>query len=374
MLRGSYRFTNLSICVLLALPACSDVEGGGDESLSASGGVFTSASTNADDGLSSTGDVTSMGDDASGSGAASNGDDDDGGPKLDVGGSAEGGSAEAGDEGCKAVDFLFLIDNSGSMGDNQQALVGSFQPFMDAIVNTVDAGSDYHIMVAKTDSGWFPETCGVFCNLSCPDLPDGVCSNPTPPSSCDETLGSGVTYPIGGNASNTQCDLVGGNRYILADEPDLGSAFSCIAQVGTDGNASETQMEALTAALADQNQGPGGCNEGFLRDDAILVVTVITDEPDEHSPGSPDGWYQNLLAAKANDPSAFVLLGLINDTDLADPVCPTASADPGNIRDFVTMFPNHIRGSVCNTEGYGEFFAQAVELIDTTCDDFIPPG
>ncbi len=29
--------------------------------------------------------------------------------------------------------------------------------------------------------------------------------------------------------------------------------------------------------------GPGGCNEGFLRDDAILVVIIITDEEDDNS-------------------------------------------------------------------------------------------
>ena len=316
-------------------------------------GVDSDASS--DDGIQSTGD----------------------GPRLDeMMETGENGTAEAGqEEGCKAVDFLFVIDNSGSMGDNQDALVASFGSFMQSILDTVDASDDFHVMVVKTDSGWFPESCNVFCQVACgPDLPAGLCDNKTPPDSCADQLGAGVTYPVGGDSSNQQCSLSGGQRYIQSTEPNLTTAFSCVAQVGTDGNADERPMEALTAALSNSMQNPGGCNEGFLRDDAILVVTVITDEEDANSPGTPEGWYQNLLSAKALDPSAFVMLGLINDTDAASPLCPSDSQDPVRLRSFFEMFPNRIFGSVCNTSGYGEFFAQAVELIDTTCDEFVPPA
>jgi hypothetical protein len=68
-----------------------------------------------------------------------------------------------------------------------------------------------------------------------------------------------------------------------------------------------------------------------------------------------------------------VMLGLINDTDAAVPVCPMDSQDPVKIRTFVDMFPNSIRGSVC-AASYNEFFQQAVDLIDTTCDEFVPPA
>jgi len=36
------------------------------------------------------------------------------------------------------------------------------------------------------------------------------------------------------------------------------------------------------------------------------------------------------------------------------------------------MFPNSIRGSVCEPS-YNGFFQDAVDLIDTTCEDFVPP-
>lgn len=63
------------------------------------------------------------------------------------------------------------------------------------------------------------------------------------------------------------------------EEPDLQGAFACGARVGTAGNPSERPMNGMTEALSPALNGPGGCNEGFLRDDAILVVTFISDDP-----------------------------------------------------------------------------------------------
>src|SRR5690349_10875682 len=46
---------------------------------------------------------------------------------LDVGAQDGSASAEGSDaSGCEKVDFLFVIDNSGSMGDEQIALISSF--------------------------------------------------------------------------------------------------------------------------------------------------------------------------------------------------------------------------------------------------------
>ena len=53
---------------------------------------------------------------------------------------------------------------------------------------------------------------------------------------------------------------------------------------------------------------------GFLRDDAILVITVISDDP----PSSGDSaatdvmpWVDAVLDAKNGDPGAVVVLGLV---------------------------------------------------------------
>lgn len=69
----------------------------------------------------------------------------------------------------------------------------------------------------------------------------------------------------------------------------------------------------------------------------------------------------------------MVVLGLINDTDAGNPICPVESQDPAKIREFIEMFPNHIRGSVCEAN-YAPFFEQAVDLINSTCDEYVPVG
>ena len=298
--------------------------------------------------------------------------------KLDTINDEEGmttaGSEEGSAKGCQAIDFLFVIDNSGSMGDNQANLIASFPGFIQKIQETIADVDSYHIMVVDTDSYWNS------CTVECAFFP-GLCSfggvngcNGAP-SICDETLGAGVTFPLGDDASNQYCNLTGGQRYITPQEPLnlLPERFTCIASVGTSGDGSEQQMAALTAAVSDGLNGPGGCNTGFLRDDAVLVVTIITDEEDSSSPGTPAGWYQNVVAAKNGDGSGVVMLGLINDTDAGNPVCPADSGDPAKIREFIQMFPNQITGSVCEAN-YAPFFEQAVNLIDTTCDEFEPIG
>lgn len=296
-------------------------------------------------------------------------------PKLDVGFDTNASADDGGDKsGCKKVDFLFVIDNSGSMGDNQDSLIASFPGFIQSIKDTLDEAQDYHIMVVDTDEQWGGECailCGAFFNV-CPDIPEYPCMT-GPPSPCDHTLGAGVNHTMGSDAPNIPCNFSTGMRYMDSTEPDLTSAFQCAAKVGSDGDGSERPMSSMVAALGDQLAAQGACNEGFIREDAILVVTVITDEEDSDSTGIPDGWFANVVASKAGDATAIVMLGLINDNDAAQPICPVESEDPVKIRTFIDMFPNSIRGSVCEAN-YNSFFQQAVDLIDTTCDEFEPPA
>jgi hypothetical protein len=293
---------------------------------------------------------------------------------IDEEGMTSAGSESSNNLGCKAIDFLFVIDNSGSMGDEQDNLIASFPGFIDKIQATIADVDSYHIMVVDTDAVW--NTCTIECGFF-PGLCtfDGVNGCNGPPTVCDATLGAGVNFPLGNNASNQYCNLAGGQRYITPQEPLdlLPDRFNCIGSVGTDGDANEQPMAAMTAAISDALNGPGGCNTGFLRDDAVLVITIITDEEDAGSPGTPNGWYQNVVAQKTGDGSGVVVLGLINDTDAGNPLCPAESQDPAKIREFIQMFPNQIIGSVCEPN-YAPFFEQAVDLINTTCDEFEPIG
>ncbi|HWB77774.1 MAG TPA: hypothetical protein VG755_22560 [Nannocystaceae bacterium] len=338
------------------------------------GGGSGIPSTSAPGGDGSEGDDDS--EEVGGSGADEASDDEDGAPQFDVGdgvSGGDGGSEGSDADGCKAVDFLFVIDNSASMENEQAALVAAFPMFMEAIVAALEQ-DDYHVLVTDTDA-WGR------CNTANPwngnDPGSDLCTSyvkTTVFEECDRVRGAGVLNPAGKFATNGVCDPSGDQRYIVEGEPDLAGTFSCMATVGTAGDAAEKPMESLVAAVAPEINTVGGCNEGFLRDDAVLVVTFISDDPNHEDSGTPKEWYDAVVAAKGGDPSAVVVLGF---TPHWDDCRPEDNDDKGiEWQQFVELWGDHgLHGNVCSTaEEYASFFQQAVSVIDGACDEFEPPG
>ena len=363
MSRAAYWF------VALAVAGC-----GGDDDARNSGTVgigSASASTGTGGMDAGSGQEAGSGGPGSGQEAGSGGPGSEG-PSFDVGSEPTSGTG-SGEDGCQKVDFLFVIDNSASMDDEQAALIGAFPGFMQTIQDTLSAGSDYHIMVADTDD-WgrcSPGDCGHdTCNdpmagqYACMDIFD----------TCDQTRGAGVVHPAGEFATNAPCVLFGGNRYIIEGEPDLTAAFECVAKVGVAGNPSERPMNGMTEALSPALNAAGGCNAGFLRDDAILVITFISDDPWYEDMDEPMDWYNDVVAAKNGDPSAVVVLGLTPAWD----GCRDGTGPPKGAHwaEFIALWGmNGLHGNVCSTAmEYVDFFEQAVGTIDEVCDNFEPPG
>jgi hypothetical protein len=296
------------------------------------------------------------------------GDSSDSDPKLDQ--PIETDMPGGPDMGCEKIDFLFVIDSSGSMADNQANLVASFPGLVQAMMQNVPA-DDWHVMVIDTDGQWSGTDCANACMSlgSCPGVPEFPCDTP-PPSFCDISLGAGSIAPWGEAASNQDCALTGGERYIQKAEPDLLDAFSCVAKVGADGSDFERPMDAMVHAIGPEQNEPGGCNQGFVRDDAILVVTIITDETDVHSPGDPADWADALIDAKLGNPDAIVVLGILPDGDLQPPVCAGEPVAAGAMSELLELFDASGRASVCEPD-YSPFFVDAVGLISETCDEFV---
>jgi hypothetical protein len=326
-------------------------------------------------------------------------------------------------KGCKGIDFLFVIDNSGSMAEEQSALIGAFPGFAQAMADKVaetDA-NNFHIMVVDSDAasvaidpgctfacflpdpvtGLPPEICPLtgefcvksnpFCQASCDLNPQAVCCTQADPMgggcigqeiACEELSGCAMgdcSCELGGgklvDSDNISCGVTGGQSYIQAGQPDLPGTFACLANVGTSGSGSELMMQAMTTAVGPL-AGPGQCNDTFLRSDAILVVTFITDEEDVGSAGDPNSWKQTLVAAKGGDENAVVVLGLIGVNDAQNSACVGNNAEAApRLESFARSFPAGIVGSVCGSQQYYvDFFQQAVNTISSSCDDFIPPG
>jgi len=134
------------------------------------------------------------------------------------------------------TDVLFVVDNSCSMAEEQDALDVHFAGFLQHLL---DAGVDYHIGITVLDD-W-----------------------PTQP-------------PIG--------ELFGSTPYIDANAPDPVSAFSANMTMGAAGMGScEVGLEAAFRALTPPLLN--GYNAGFYREEARLAVVVVSDEDDGSAVG-----------------------------------------------------------------------------------------
>ena len=150
------------------------------------------------------------------------------------------------------VDVLFVVDNSGSMIEEQENLAANF----DKMIAALDAsGINFRAGVISPDLG-----AGPYRELFCVDPNGDEGKLRTALETCDIELPHPWIEKTNGETN------VPGN--------DLTKAFSCLAKLGTEGCGYEQQLEAIRLAL-DENTNPG-----FRRDHAGLAVVLISDEDD----------------------------------------------------------------------------------------------
>lgn len=265
---------------------------------------------------------------------------------------------------CRKVDLLFVIDNSQSMLDEQQTLVASFPEFVATMQAQLANADSYHVGVTTTDAYVYNQQ---------PCVLEGAL----------------VTRTGGMGSSNMTCAPYTSGKRWMDETEDLASKFACAGQVGTYGHGDEIPMHTMLRAVSPELNAPGACNDGFIREDALLVVVVITDEEDDHeeagcgpvepgSPGEPIDWFNGLVAAKGGVESNIVVLSLIGPVD---PQCPKLDKCGGGldgaevsnrITQFTEMFTNGSVGPIC-APSYEQFFADAISVIDSACEEFTPP-
>mgnify|MGYP001214772906 CR=1 FL=1 len=267
--------------------------------------------------------------------------------------------------GCKGkLDFLFVISRHGLMWESQENFVKAFPKFIDTIRGQFDE-FDVHIMVVDSSQEWTVDYCLDQCNGPCDVAPGYPCSYS--PSACDETMGAGTVYNAGPYTENVPCGL-DEHRYMTAEDLDTPGLFECLARVGTAGV--NMMGNALVAAVSPKLNDAGGCNEGFIRPDALLVLTMIGPEDSAvdvaNSEGTWQEWRQAVVDAKGGDESAIVALGIISgDTCLPN-------TDP-HIRlcDLIPSFPNSLLEHLTLTD-YGPAFNETAKMALDACSLFIP--
>ncbi len=188
------------------------------------------------------------------------------------------------------VDLLFVVDNSESMAEEQLALASA----LPALLVPLDSGDldgdgfpipelepprSVHLGLISTDMG----------------LPEAV-QLPEDEGRCLWPGGDGLLQNGQGASDPTQCSArpVKFVAHTTAAEDPVGTAFEfgCMLQLGTGGCSVGQPLEAALKALwpsSDESvaffrntrgNGDATQNNGFLREESLLVVIVLTDGED----------------------------------------------------------------------------------------------
>ena len=289
-------------------------------------------------------------------------------------------------QGCGKIDVLFVVADGGSIGapegekeaiKDAKAVRDSTNGFIAAMQEQA-ADYDLQVMVVKGDPEW-PNTNG--SKDCCTDVkpcdvlgtyPCGLALDDIEITKCDSTLGAGVRYPLGFMGSNRDCALADGRRFITNAQEDFSTTFDCVINVGRSG-AGQAYLGAMVKAVGPTLNAPDGCNAGFLRPDAMLVVVILAASWDQDSNGTPEGLAASLIAAKDGYVDGIVVVGVLRSVEYQG-VNQCAGGTPDDVaRQMVEQFPNHVLGSYCAPD-MGVHLSKALDVIDAACERFVPPG
>lgn len=185
------------------------------------------------------------------------------------------------------VDILFVIDNSGSMAEEQARLARNFPAFVAALDGM---GAEYRIGITTTDVthrgckdyDTTPED-GALVLRSCTDAVAAgafefndldaayACTDQCKLGGEQLRVGAGVDGEV-----HPWLENIGGVTNLPAGVA-VADAFACYGPQGIDGCGFESPLEAMRLAISKAREDGGS---GFLRDEALLSVVMVTDETD----------------------------------------------------------------------------------------------
>ncbi len=200
-------------------------------------------------------------------------------------------------EGIDSLDLLFMIDSSPTMVEEQAALREQIPRLVqilttgDLEAGTTRAGvgqqdfqpvASMHVGVITQDGGGLGRSGPGICASMAGD--DGLLSMPEATTRRTATAGcpaSGLPLFL---------DFQRG----VTDPATLAAQFACQTQLGTGGCGFEQPLEMVMKSLADPgyvpptgpylsgtpSHGGTGENAGFLRNDSVLAIVIVTDEDD----------------------------------------------------------------------------------------------
>jgi len=219
-----------------------------------------------------------------------------------------------------AVDVLIIVDNSGSMREEQDLLATHAFTVLGALTDPLPSWGlqpidDIRVAVVSSDMGiqwgghpydeddfedgegwpgsvpegcWSPGDWGefqVYPEGKTVDIESGVIPCGESGTQCpggwecgDLVDGVGTCQAPGGDGTGWECPDLGlawaETPIESTPNPDLAGQVACLTNLGTSGCGFEQQLQAGAIALEREDQSD------FVRDGALLVVVVVTDEED----------------------------------------------------------------------------------------------
>jgi hypothetical protein len=242
-----------------------------------------------DDGADGDGTADDDGGDGSGD------DGDDGGVKFDTpdGESGEGdGSCDPEvdpDCRCDAVDILFVVDNSVSMGSYQESLANSFPKFADAVMDVLAPDTSLHVGITTTEFKWLNDN---FAQCGQPGEGDPWEAYFTPEQG--DTGVNGAQGRLWEHEGKRFYDI--DTSAPAAEVEALDQWFSAAALVGEEGSNLELSSAAAAWAVDPANEAT---NDGFLRDEGAVFVLFFVQDESDYTPEDSQVLIDKLAAAKS---------------------------------------------------------------------------
>lgn len=223
------------------------------------------------------------------------------------------------------ADILFVIDNSGSMADEQENLARNFENFINVLT---EASGDFQMAIVTTDlSERYPTERAGLRTYQFKASPPYTLNLSGTVESCSDT---GIPHGCFRGSDPAKRII----RSTQLNREQQITTFVDNVRVGSCGDGEERGLAAILAAL--QKTSAGQCNEGFLRSDANLIVIIVSDEEDEYS-GGDTSTYVNELVRLKGDASRVRMAAIVGSRDGqasrcgAQPTCGnTCNSRPAN--------------------------------------------
>src|SRR6266446_4445635 len=230
------------------------------------------------------------------------------------------------DQSSPKVDMLIVIDNSGSMAEEQKALAQN----LDRLWNRIAlANADYHLAVTTT--GMYPYTSGF---EHCPGGAEGG--------------EAGRFFPVDNSRP----------RILTPQTPDVKNVLFANTNVGIcnyDERFLDPVLAALTDPLVSATKAPGtplpnDGNAGFLRDDARLALLAVSDADDSNdvvNPAPVSDYVRRLAQVKRG---ALDLISFAGIVPLQS--CKTAEGIGARYMEIARQLNGHLE-DICDLGNFG---------------------